>query len=64
MSALLFYAASRCVHSTQSDESPVLFYEKQAFDALESFPFVPNTKDAHAAAQHYQQRAEQEGQFY
>ena len=60
MSALLFYAASRCVHSTQSDESPVLFYEKQAFDALESFPFVPNAKGEGAdtiAAFH--QRAEQ-----
>ena len=68
MSALLFYAASRCVHSTQSDESPVLFYEKQAFDTLETFPFVPGpAKDAaaDALAAAFRQRADQEeGQFY
>ena len=27
ISALFFYSASRCVHSTISDDQPVLFYE-------------------------------------
>lgn len=62
MSALLFYAASRCVHAQQADDSPVLYYEKQAFDNAEAFPFVSKSPGG-PSFQHRHEQSE-EGQFY
>ena len=73
ISALFFYSASRCVHSTISDDQPVLFYEEHYSSSQEQHyeerPLVAAFANSSAKATLRREAVERErhldeGEFY